>query len=84
MFRKPSHKLLLIISNNLKSYRSANNLSQEELAELCKLHRTYIGAIERCEKNLSLSSLEIIAEALGITVPELLIPSDFNDATVSR
>lgn len=38
------------------------------------MHRTYIGAIERCEKNLSLSSLEIIAEALGITVPELLTP----------
>jgi transcriptional regulator with XRE-family HTH domain len=84
MFRKPSHKLLLIISNNLKTYRSANNLSQEELAELCKLHRTYIGAIERCEKNLSLSSLEVIAEALGITVPELLIPRDFNDPTISR
>ena len=84
MFRKPSHKLLLIISNNLKSYRSANNLSQEELAELCKLHRTYIGAIERCEKNLSLSSLEIIAEALGITVPELLTPRDSNDTTISR
>ncbi|WP_151707491.1 helix-turn-helix domain-containing protein, partial [Acinetobacter sp. TUM15064] len=67
MFRKPSHKLLLIISDNLKAFRAANNLSQEELAELCKLHRTYIGAIERCEKNLSLSSLEIIAEALGIT-----------------
>jgi len=79
MFRKPSHNLLLVISNNLKSFRSANNLSQEELAELCKLHRTYIGAIERCEKNLSLSSLELIAETLGITVSELLIPRDFHD-----
>lgn len=84
MFRKPSHHLLLVISNNLKGFRSANNLSQEELAELCKLHRTYIGAIERCEKNLSLSSLELIAETLGITVSELLIPRDFNDATISR
>ena len=84
MFRKPSHQLLLIISNNLKAFRTANNLSQEELAELCKLHRTYIGSIERCEKNLSLSSLEIIAEALGITVPELLTPRDSNDTTISR
>ena len=84
MFRKPSHKLLLIISNNLKSFRSAKNISQEELAELCKLHRTYIGAIESCEKNLSLSSLEIIAETLGITVSELLIPRDFHDAKNSK
>ena len=84
MFRKPSHKLLLIISNNLKSFRSAKNISQEELAELCKLHRTYIGAIERCEKNLSLSSLEIIAETLGITVSALLIPRDFHDAKNSK
>ncbi|MEQ1352149.1 MULTISPECIES: helix-turn-helix domain-containing protein [Acinetobacter] len=83
MFRKPSHKLLLIISDNLKAFRAANNLSQEELAELCKLHRTYIGAIERCEKNLSLSSLEIIAEALGITVPELLTPREGDDTTIS-
>ena len=50
----------------------------------CKLHRTYIGAIERCEKNLSLSSLEIIAETLGITVSELLIPRDFHDAKNSK
>ena len=84
MFRKPSHKLLLIISNNLKSFRSAKNISQEELADLCKFHRTYIGAIERCEKNLSLSSLEIIAETLGITVSELLIPRDFHDAKNSK
>ena len=83
MFRKPSHKLLLIISDNLKAFRAANYLSQEELAELCKLHRTYIGAIERCEKNLSLSSLEIIAEALGITVPELLTPRESDDTTIS-
>jgi transcriptional regulator with XRE-family HTH domain len=77
MFRKPSYQLLLIISNNLKNFRAANSLSQEDLAELCKLHRTYIGAIERCEKNLSLSSLEVIAETLGITVSELLIPREF-------
>lgn len=43
------------------------------------LHRTYIGGIERCEKNMSLSTLEILAETLGITVSELLTPRDFKD-----
>ena len=41
---------------------------------MCGLHRTYIGSIEREERNVTLSTLEVIAEALGISVTELLTP----------
>lgn len=47
-------------------------LSQEELAYKCELHRTYIGAIERGERNITLSSLELIASALNVDIPTLL------------
>lgn len=79
MFRKPTSKLLLIIANNLKSFRNSKDLSQEDFSELSGLHRTYIGGIERCEKNMSLSTLEVLAETLGITVSELLTSRDTND-----
>jgi len=70
--RKPSKQLLKNIAGKVKAYRLSKNLSQEKFAEVCEFHRTYIGAIERCEINLSLSSLEVIAEAIGIQVHELL------------
>jgi len=58
----------------VRELRRANNISQEKLAELASLHRTYIGAIERGERNLSLYNIVKIARALGISVMEL-----FND-----
>lgn len=76
MFRKPSSKLLLTIADNLKRFRASQGISQEDFADMSGLHRTYIGAIERCEKNISLSTLEVLAETLGITVSELLTPRD--------
>ncbi len=48
------------------------NLSQEELADKCGLHRTYVGAVERGERNVTLSSLEVLALALNVDVPTLL------------
>lgn len=47
-------------------------LSQEELADKCGLHRTYIGAVERGERNVTLSSLEAISSALNVDIPYLL------------
>jgi len=47
-------------------------ISQEKLAELAELHRTYIGQVERGEKNLTLLSMERIAKALGVEVRDLL------------
>lgn len=84
MFRKPSNTLLLTIADNLKKFRASNNLSQEDFAGMSGLHRTYIGGIERCEKNMSLSTLEVLAETLGITVSELLTPRDFYNDDFSK
>ncbi|MHC5717857.1 MAG: helix-turn-helix domain-containing protein [Nostoc sp.] len=56
----------------VRDERFQRGLSQEELAEKAELHRTYIGMIERGEKNITLINIGKIAKALGITVDELL------------
>jgi transcriptional regulator with XRE-family HTH domain len=72
MPRSPSVTLRAILATNVRAFRKANGLSQEALADACELHRTYIGSVERQERNVSLSTLEILASALGVSVPELL------------
>lgn len=57
---------------NLRKYRKKLSLSQEEFAERCGLHRTYIGAIERGERNVTLKTLSQIADSLGVAPLELL------------
>ena len=47
------------------------NLSQEELAARAGVHRTYIGMIERAEKNITLQNIEKIAKALGLSISDL-------------
>ena len=71
--RKPTDALLAILAENIRAHRHAQNLSQEAFADLCGLHRTYIGSIERAERNVTLSSLEILANTLGVTIPDLLV-----------
>jgi transcriptional regulator with XRE-family HTH domain len=51
--------------------RLAAGLSQEAFADRCGLHRTYIGAVERGEKNISIDNMERIAAALGSSVSSL-------------
>lgn len=60
------------LAHNLRHERSLRKVSQEQLADLCGLHRTYIGGIERCERNITLATLEKIAEALGVNPVNLL------------
>ena len=50
----------------------SKNLSQEQLADLANVHRTYIGMIERAEKNITLVNIEKIANGLNISLIELL------------
>jgi len=64
--------IIKTVSCNIRFYRKQKGWSQEKLAEQCNLHRTYIGAIERGEKNLTLKSLEVIALALEVETPILL------------
>lgn len=56
----------------MRDYRKKHGLSQEALADACGLHRTYIGSIERCERNVTLSTLEVLSEALRVSVSDLL------------
>jgi len=57
--------------NRVRKLRKGKGWSQEEFADECGLHRTYIGAIERGERNVSLNNIYAIAKALGISVKEL-------------
>ena len=70
--RRPSRELTQILASNIRSLRRQKNLSQEELADTCNLHRTYVGSVERGERNVTLSTLETIAQALSVTVLDLL------------
>ncbi len=54
------------VGKRLRGYRTSNGLSQEKLAEKAGLHPTYIGQVERGEKNLTIESLEKITKALDI------------------
>lgn len=77
--RKPSQDLTRILAENIRNYRYAKNLSQEELASICGLHRTYVGSVERGERNVTLSTLEVLAKALNVSVPVLLIKKGGED-----
>ena len=58
--------------NKVREERLKRKLSQEVFAEIVGVHRTYIGMIERAEKNITLTNIEKIAKALKIPVDELL------------
>lgn len=70
----PTSPLRTTLAENLRLFRKTRGYSQEELADRCDLHRTYIGSVERRERNVSLSTLEVLAKALEVGVPELLTP----------
>ena len=79
MTRISSSSVRATLAENVRSYRKDRGLSQEELADVCELHRTYIGSVEREERNVSLSTLEVLAHAIGVSVPELLTPRTKHD-----
>ena len=68
--------LMHILATNVRKYRNEQNLSQEALAELSGLHRTYISAIERERRNISIDNIENIASALNIEPYILIVQSD--------
>ncbi len=60
------------LAKNIRLQRNKLGLSQEVLAERCGLHRTYIGSVERAERNVTIESLDKIAKALKVSVRDLL------------
>jgi transcriptional regulator with XRE-family HTH domain len=65
-------EILKVFGQNVRAIRKDKNMSQEELAFKADLHRTYIGMIERAEKNITLLNIEKIANALDININNLL------------
>ncbi len=70
------NKELLALGQNIRRMRRSLNISQEELAFRCGLHRTYLSDIERGARNLSLISLLMVARGLRSTVSELTLNID--------
>lgn len=67
-----NRQLLIKFGRRVRDERLKRGLSQEKLAALAKVHRTYIGMIERAEKNITLSNMEKIARALDIKISDLI------------
>ena len=61
-----------IFGQNLRRKRETLGISQEDLAEKAGLHRTYIGSVERGERNVSIDNMERLAVAVGSTIEQLL------------
>ena len=61
-----------IFAENLRKARLVKKLSQEDLAELSGLHRTYVGSVERAERNVSIDNMERLSAAVGVSLPDLL------------
>jgi len=61
-----------VLARNLRLLRAQQGISQEQLAELAGLHRTYVGSIERGERNVSIDNVERLAKALKVTTADLI------------
>lgn len=71
--RDPGDEALLRqFGDRIRSLRIERELSQENFAERCGLHRTYIGGVERGERNVGLLNIKAIADALEVPLHELL------------
>jgi transcriptional regulator with XRE-family HTH domain len=62
------------VGDNLRAYRQARGLSQEAFADVLEVHRTYMGGVERGERNLTLKSVEKIASRIDVDPLTLLQP----------
>lgn len=63
--------ILIKFGNRVREERGKRNISQEKFAEKVGVHRTYIGMVERAEKNITLKNIEKIANAFGIPIKDL-------------
>lgn len=68
----PESRLVKVFAGNVRRLRKERGLSQEELAEAAGVHRTYVGMIERSEKNVTIYNIERLALALNVRPGSLL------------
>ncbi|NJL01487.1 MAG: helix-turn-helix transcriptional regulator [Spirulinaceae cyanobacterium SM2_1_0] len=66
-----------LFAKRLRQIRLYKGLSQEALADLAGLHRTYVGSVERGERNVSIDNMERLAKALEVDISELLRESKY-------
>jgi transcriptional regulator with XRE-family HTH domain len=70
--RRHSHGLRETLAKKIREFRAERRISQEELAHLAGLHRTYVGSVERSERNISIDNIAKLAAALGVPPSRLL------------
>jgi len=75
---KITPEILIQFGIRVRQLRKEKGISQEELAHRADLHRTYIGMIERAEKNITLLNVEKIAKSLEINITDLFSKQDEN------
>lgn len=68
----PHPSARMVFAQNLRRVRQQQGLSQEALADLAGLHRTYVGSVERGERNISIDNMETLADALRVSLLDLL------------
>ena len=71
--------ILIAYGQTVREIRQSKDMSQETLADLCGLHRTYISDVELGKRNISLENIDRMAVALGITLPQLFERIEKND-----
>jgi transcriptional regulator with XRE-family HTH domain len=69
-------RFLRLLGDRVRERRAARGLTQAELGEACGLHRTFIGSVERGERNLSVLNLRLMARALRVRLADLLADRD--------
>ena len=72
--------IIKVFADNVRHHRQQQGLSQEKLAELCDLHRTYISDIECYKRSISLGNVQKIADALGLEVYELFLRKECGES----
>jgi len=76
-------RFLRRIGDRIREQRVARKLTQDELGKKCELHRTFIGSVERGERNVSILNLKSIASALRVPLAELLTDRPQSETAIS-
>ena len=72
-YSKSDQRIMAVFGRNVRKLREEAGLSQERLAEMTEVHRTYVSGIERGRQNISLLTMEKLAKAFSVNIEELLV-----------